>query len=68
MKANYFMIVTAGNWLEVWSVGYASREKAQERVDTGFYKKYMYPQDKNKKLVVISHQEHIEFKQLKKAL
>ena len=39
MKKNQsFMVVTSDNWLEVWSIGYSSKEKAQLRVDEGYYK------------------------------
>ena len=38
MKKNQsFMVVTSDNWLEVWSIGYYSREKAQLRVDEGYF-------------------------------
>lgn len=68
MANKYFMIVTENNWLEVWSVGYSSKDKAQERVNTKYHQKFMYDADKSKDLVVITHQEHIEFKQkLKKS-
>ena len=40
MKKNQsFMVVTSDNWLEVWSIDYSSREKAQLRVDEGYFLK-----------------------------
>ena len=61
-EAKYFMVVTSDNWLEVWSIGYYSRNKAQMRVNTGYFLKYAMPELKNRTLQVITHQEHIEFK------
>ena len=61
-ESKYFMVVTADNWLEVWSIGYSSREKAQLRVDEGYFLKYAMPELKDRKLQVITHEEHINFK------
>ena len=36
-ESKYFMVVTADNWLEVWAIGFYSREKAQYRVNTGYF-------------------------------
>lgn len=61
MKKNQsFMVVTSDNWLEVWSIGYSSREKAQLRVDEGYFLKYV----KDRRLQVITHEEHENFKKL----
>ena len=61
-ESKYFMVVTADNWLEVWAIGYSSREKAQLRVDEGYFLKYAMPELKDRKLQFITHEEHINFK------
>ena len=65
MKKNQsFMVVTSDNWLEVWSIGYSSKEKAQLRVDEGYFLKYAMPELKDRILKVITHEEHEDFKKL----
>ena len=65
MKKNQsFMVVTSDNWLEVWSIGYSSREKAQLRVDEGYFLKYAMRELKDRRLQVITHEEHENFKKL----
>ena len=67
MKKNQsFMVVTSDNQLEVWSIGYSSREKAQLRVDEGYFLKYAKRELKDRRLQVITHEEHENFKKLKK--
>lgn len=61
-ESKYFMVVTADNWLEVWGIGFYSRAKAQYRVNTGYFLKYAMPELKDRKLQVITHEEHINFK------
>ena len=64
MKKNQsFMVVTSDNWLEVWSIGYSSREKAQLRIDEGYFLNSI-PELKDRKLQVITHEEHDNFKKL----
>ena len=50
-----FRIVSECNQNEVWGNGFFSIEKAQERIDTGYIKQYMYSSDKHKKLIVVSY-------------
>ena len=65
MKKNQsFMVVTSDNWLEVWSIGYSSKEKAQLRVDEGYFLKYAMRELKERRLQVITHEEHENFKKL----
>ena len=65
MKKNQsFMVVTSDNWLEVWSIGYSSKEKAQLRVDEGYFLKYAMPELKDRKLQVMTHEEHKDFNKL----
>ena len=65
MKKNEsFMVVTSDNWLEVWSIGYSSREKAQLRINEGYFLKYAMPELKDRKLKVITQEEHNNFKKL----
>ena len=65
MKKNQsFMVVTSDNWLEVWAIGYSSREKAQLRVDEGYFLKYAMWELKDRRLQVITHEEHENFKKL----
>ena len=53
-ESKNFMVVTADNWLEVWSKGYSSREKAQLRVDEGYFLKYAMRELKDRRLQVIT--------------
>ncbi len=39
---------------EVWAVGFYGKEKAQNRIDTGYFHKYMYESDKHKTLIVVN--------------
>lgn len=50
-----YKVVTKGNENEVWATGFygeSGKEKAQQRIDEGYYHKYMYKKDKSKELVV----------------
>jgi hypothetical protein len=38
---------------ELWGIGFYSKEKAQRRIDEGYYQKYMCEKDKSKKLIVV---------------
>ena len=40
---------------ELWATGFYSKEKAQKRIDDGYYHKHMYEIDKHKKLVVVEY-------------
>lgn len=40
---------------EVWATGFYSKEKAQQRIDEGYFHQFMYEQDKCKKLIVVSY-------------
>ena len=48
-ESKYFMVVTSDNWLEVWAIGFYSRQKAQYRVNTGYFLKYAMPELKDRK-------------------
>ena len=50
MKKNQsFMVVTSDNWLEVWSIGYSSREKAHEKPRRMFIQKQILKELRNEK-------------------
>lgn len=50
-----YAIVTAHNHNEVWGL-YYSKERAQDRIDSGYVKKFMYEEDKHKTLIVIPYE------------
>ena len=50
-----YKIVTKGSENEVWAVGFYSKEKAQKKIDEGYWHKYMYDKDKHKTLIVIKY-------------
>lgn len=47
-----YKVVTEDATNEVWGTGFFSKEKAQDRIDTGYFHKYMYEKDKHKTLIV----------------
>ena len=48
-----YKIVSECNIHEVWAIGYYSRENAQAKIDEGYFHRFMYPEDKHKKLIVV---------------
>lgn len=50
-----YKVVSECNHLEVWAIGFYSKEKAQKRINEGYFHKYMYDADKHKKLIVVSY-------------
>jgi hypothetical protein len=40
---------------ELWASGFFSKEKAQKRIDEGYWHKRMYERDKCKKLIVVEY-------------
>ena len=50
-----FYVVSERNNNEVWASGFYSKDKAQKRIDEGYYHKFMYDDDKNKKLIIIEY-------------
>jgi len=48
-----YKVVSEENHNEVWASGFYSKEKAQKRIDEGYFQKHMYEKDKKKKLIVI---------------
>lgn len=48
-----YKVVTDGAQNEVWAIGFFSKEKAQAKIDAGYFHKFMYESDKSKKLIVI---------------
>lgn len=57
-----YKVVTESNENELWATGFYDKEKAQNRIDAGYFHKYMYKRDKHKKLIVVE----IENKKTKK--
>ena len=55
--SSFFMykVVSECNNNEVWASGFYSKEKAQKRIYEGYYHKFMYDDDKNKKLIIIEY-------------
>ena len=50
-----YKVVSECNKNEVWATEFYSKEKAQQRIDEGYYHRFMYEQDKGKKLIVVSY-------------
>jgi len=50
-----YKVVSECNNKEVWAIGFYSKEKAQKRIDEGYFHKHMYEKDKSKKLIVIEY-------------
>jgi len=50
-----YKVVSERNHLEVWATGFYSIEKAQTRIDEGYFHQYMYQADKHKKLIVVKY-------------
>lgn len=51
-----YKVVTEGEVNEVWGTGFYGdygKQKAQSRIDEGYFHRYMYEKDKHKKLIVI---------------
>lgn len=49
-----YKVVTKDSKNEVWAVGFYSKQKAQNRIDNGYFHKYMYEKDKHKILIVVN--------------
>ena len=54
-KINMYKVVSECNKNEVWATGFYSKEKAQNRINEGYFHQYMYDADKHKKLIVVSY-------------
>lgn len=56
MQDNYeYVVITEGLSHEVWGTGFYGEEgkqKAQNRIDEGYFHKHMYESDRHKKLIV----------------
>ena len=50
-----YKVVSECNNNEVWASGFHSKDKAQKRIDEGYFRKFMYEKDKSKKLIVIEY-------------
>ena len=50
-----YKVVSECNNNEVWASGFYSKEKAQKRIDLGYFHNFMYEKDKIKKLIVIEY-------------
>lgn len=48
-----YKIVSECNIHEVWATGFYNKEKAQTKIDDGYFHRFMHPEDKHKKLIVI---------------
>ena len=55
--SSFFMykVVSECNNNEVWASGFYSKEKAQKRIDEGYFHNFMYEKDKSKKLIIIEY-------------
>ena len=53
-----YRVVSECNNNEVWASGFYSKEKAQKRIDEGYFHKFMYEKDKNKKLIVVKSEKY----------
>ena len=47
-----YKVVSECNNNEVWGSVLYSKDKAKKRIDEGYFHKYMYEKDKNKKLII----------------
>jgi hypothetical protein len=50
-----YKVVSECNNNEVLASGFYSKEKAQKRIDEGYFHKNMYEKDKSKKLIIIEY-------------
>lgn len=50
-----YKVVSKDYLNEVWAIGFYSKEKAQKRINEGYFHKYMYKEDKHKKLIVVEY-------------
>jgi hypothetical protein len=50
-----YKVVSEFNKNEAWATGFYSKEKAQNRINEGYFYQYMYEADKSKKLIVVSY-------------
>ena len=50
-----YKVVSECNNNEVWATGFCSKEKAQNRINKGYFHRFMYEKDKNKKLIIIKY-------------
>ena len=50
-----YKVVSECDHFEVWAVGFFSKEKAQKRINEGYFHQAMYEADKHKKLIVVSY-------------
>lgn len=50
-----YKVVSACNKNEIWATGCYSNEKAQNRIDEGYFHQYMFGSDKHKKLIVLPY-------------
>jgi hypothetical protein len=48
-----YHVITKGNPLEVWAMGFYDRERAESKVREGYWHQYMYEKDKHKELEVV---------------
>lgn len=48
-----YKVVTKGAELEVWGRGFYSKERAEAKVKSGYFHRYMYQKDKHKTLIVV---------------
>lgn len=55
--SRFFMykVVSECNNNEVWASGFYSKEKAQKKIDEGYFHRFMYEKDKSKKLIIIEY-------------
>jgi hypothetical protein len=47
-----YKVISKCNNNEVWGSGFYSKEKAQNKINEGYFHKYMHKKDKHKKLII----------------
>jgi hypothetical protein len=52
-----YKVVSECNNNEVWAIGFYSKERAQKRIDSGYFHQYMHKEDKHKKLIVMDYKQ-----------
>ena len=50
-----YKVVSESNKNEVWGTGFSSKEKAQQKINEGYFHRYFYEKDKGKKLIVVQY-------------
>ena len=59
-----YKVISECNKNEVLGTGFFSKDKAQQRINEGYFHQYMYEQDKDKKLIVVAYADSEQSEQL----